>query len=191
MVSAAPLRRRARELGALLVCLLLVGLINASVRNDAPSMRWYDGAPGRAVQSPDLDVIVTGVELAKRVEGSSAAELTSDGVLVVVHWAASVHRQTARFSRVELHTSDGLQVQQRDEFSGDAPAGTAPGFTSSGSSVFEVWPDSVPDADLVVYGDRGAIYAYGYAIRINDLVADAESVADVVVLPGARSEVTR
>ncbi len=183
-------RRRLLDLVGLLVCLLLVALINATVRGSSPGVRWYTGTlASGAVHSPDLDVQVTGVEIARTVEGASTS-LFSSGVLVVVHWTATVHRESARFSRVELHTHDGLELSQRGEFYTESMPVTPAGFTSTGSSVFELRPYSLASADFVVNGDRGLFYTYGYAIRVESVLPADPQILDFVTLPQAQSMVT-
>lgn len=190
MITRMRRRTRPRDWLALAICLLLVALINASARGD-DAQRWYTGTLLRPASSPNLDVAVTDVELSRAAEGPYST-LETTGVFVIVHWSVAVKKERAYLSTIQLHTNDGLQITQRDEFKTfAAPPIITPGFTGHGTSVFEVPAESAAGADLVIAGDKGMFFVYGYSIRIADVVDASAATSELVTVQAYQTEVTQ
>lgn len=184
-------RPRRQGLLALAVCLLAVALINMASRDDEPGVRWYRGQVGTPVTSPAFDITVHEVELARTVT-DERNELTTPGVLVIVHWSVSAKGERAFVTDVELVTQTGLIVSERADmatYAGLPP--TEAGFTSTGSSVFEVHPEDLARASLRVGGNKGLFYTFGGGIEIGPLVAADAAIAEKVTLVDATTEVTQ
>lgn len=183
-------RQRWRGLAALGLCLLAVAVINAVSRDDEPGMRWYTGTVGTQIVSPAFDVTVHKVELARTVT-DERNELTTPGVLVVVHWSVDAKGEKASLSDIELLTGTGLVVSQRSDLAIYAGVkATAAGFTTTGSSVFEVHVEDLPDSAMRIEGNRGMFYTFGGGVEIRDLVAPDAKILERVTLADARTEVT-
>ena len=104
-------------------------------------------------------------ELAATAEVS--ALITSDLALVVVSVEASARQRVWLFNQVVLRTGDERDYEPRTEFIEAGLAETQPGFTRSATLVFEVPPDRVPGARLVVDPDSASFDAYAAALRID------------------------
>lgn len=183
-------RRRGLEILAIALCFVLIAVINAYLRDDAPGIRWYKGTAGETISSPSHDLTVTRVTLADAA-AYGYSEVSTPGVLVVVEWQAAVKNQRSLLSGVELHTEGGLTVLPRDEFLYNAgPAATDPGFTQHATSVFQVPAEDALGADFVLHSDRGLTYTYAAAIRVTDVVTAATDHVPFVELTDSYEEVT-
>lgn len=193
---AAPPRRTRRWRRALatalglLACLVLVGLVNATVREDQSRARWYVGQAQAPVTSPRMDVEVQDVLLAREVS-TGLTPLTTEETFVVVLWSTTAHEERIGYtaSQVQLATADGARVSQRNEVSQQLPVD--PGFTGQGVSVFEVPTDRVEGADLEIHDREGLYTYYNGALRVTDVVDAGTPRQDVVDLPAPTVEVTR
>lgn len=183
--------RRLLNIGTLVLCLVALIVINAVSRDDSPGERWYRGTVGQWVTSPQVDVRVDAIELAREVSAGSTTRQTP-GVFVVVHWSAAAKGETAYLSKVYLLTGGGLQVAQRDEFLYVAGiSATDAGFTSHGASVFEIQPDQLTDLRLRVDHNRGVFYTYSGGVEVQ-LPADQQTpIVELAALPAPQTEVTR
>lgn len=160
---------RWRSFLAALGCLTVVAGLNATL---PPDYIWHEEVrgPADAVVSGDrYDIEILMVVVAEEITGGYRPVVT-DQVFVAVNWQASVKRRVVYFQDVHLRTSEGLEYSQIDELSNFALPTTRPGFTSSGVSVFEVPPDLVDGADLVIGPDQGVITSHGQLVIIEDVV---------------------
>lgn len=174
---------------AFLICLVLVGLIGMVSRDGSTVTRWYSGAVGATISTPDYDLRVLDVQVSQRVAFDDE-ESTTEGVYVVVEWEAAIKRQSASFKPVRLMAGDGTAFEQRDEFlSRTGLPRTDPGFTARGTSVFQTWPEQLDGAALTVERSQGVLFTHGAGVRVPNIVDDAP-VRDVITLRASSVEVT-
>lgn len=183
--------RRVSEVLAFVVCIVLVGVVGMVTRAEGTVTRWYDGDVGEVVVSPDMDIQVRDVKVARAVVVDEE-EFTTPGVYVVVEWSVAAKRQAASFSKVQLVTADGTSYGQREEFLSDAGIRrTSPGFTATGTSVFQLMPEQLDGVELRIERSQGLLYTHGAGVRVRGLIASDAMVRDVVTLQEQTVEVTQ
>lgn len=154
----------------LLGCLALAVLIAVVVPNPTTDVRrrYADAKVGELAATAVVAARVTQVRLARAAQaGESEDAWVSNQALVVVSVEASVRRQVTQFSKVSLRTRTGQDYEPRDEFIVAGLGETQPGFTRLGTLVFEVPPDRVPGAELVIDADGASFDVYAEAVRID------------------------
>lgn len=176
---------------AFVLCLLGVGLVGMVTEASQMVTRWYEGDPGETISSPDFDLRVTDVMLAREVV-LREEPLSTPGVWVVVEWEADVRRQSSSFDPVTLATLDGTVYEQRDEVAGlmGVPR-TDPGFTGTGTSVFQLPPDALEDVVFSVERSQGFLFTHGAGIRVHDVVPADALVLESHVIGAPTTQVTR
>ncbi|TRY20003.1 hypothetical protein FOJ82_03780 [Tessaracoccus rhinocerotis] len=176
---------------AFFLCLVGVGLVSMVTDESQMVTRWYAGEVGETISTPDYDVRVTEVRLAREVIVRDEP-MSTEGVWVVVEWEAAAKRQSAAFSPVALVTADGTVFHERDEVAGlmGVPR-TDPGFTGSGTSVFQLPPDALDDVELTIERSQGFLFTHGAGVRVADVVPDDADVEDSHVIGPPTTEVTR
>lgn len=178
------------RIAAFVACLVAVGLIGMVTRDGGFVTRWYSGDVDQTISSPDFDVRVLGVELAHEVSEGEEGRGT-DGIWVVVEWQADFHRQSSSFNAVNLVLRDGTTFEQRDEYASrwGVPR-TDPGFSSTGTSVFQVPPDGLAGAVLTIERSQGFIFTHGAGVRVEGLLDELPEVRDRVTLRAPQTEVS-
>lgn len=190
---AASTRHRSRGGGALLLCLAVVALLVAIRPDPVEDARraWVTVPIGVAASTRNAEVEVVQVQLTRSLLRYDQP-IGTDQTFVLVTWRGSVADTPDGFRRVTLRTRDGSAYDPRPEFISAAPGTTQPGFTSRGTSVFEVATDRVSGARFVVDGGGGEFDVYDRAVRVDlGLTADTPVENQVAELPAATVEVTR
>lgn len=183
--------KRFGQVFAFVLCLVGVGLVTMVTDDSQMVTRWYEGEVGETISTPDYDVRVLDVRLAHEIVVREEP-LATAGVWVVVEWEADAKRQSASFDPVTLVTEDGTTYEQRDEVAGlMGVQRTDPGFTGSGTSVFQVPPDALDDATLTIERSQGFLFTHGAGVRVADVIPDDASPDDSYVIGPATTAVTR
>lgn len=146
------------------------------------------GADGWA-RGPYADARVTSVRLTQHVDGGFR-QLSTSAVFVVVELEVSAHRELAPTGDLTLRTTDGHTYSQRDELTLAQVPPVEPGFTSSGTAVFELPPDRVAGADLVLVPHRGGLLYFRSGLRFDDVVGDGTPVQASVTPASTQTRVT-
>lgn len=167
--SGRPGLRAAHGAGilGLVGCLILVAVL-VGIRPDPITdfrRSYRDVGIGEQGQLRAFDITVTGVSRVAAVPLTEGAYV-SDQTLIVVELEGSATTARAHFSELTLMTADGHSYDPRPEFSLPALPITQPGFTSTGSLIFEVPPDRLEGANLVVDPDPAEFDAYDIAVRV-------------------------
>lgn len=181
---------RVSDLVTLVVCLLVLALLNAATRDGFPDTRWYIGKAGQQITSPMLDVTAATAQLAHTVTDRTTSMTSTTGVLVVVEWSAAVKRTDAYLGSVDLVTVDGIRYRHRGQFATSGLANSGIGFTSHGSSVFEMHPEQLPGAWLEIIDDVSSRTHFTGSIRVTDIIDPRAPVLPTVALPEPYAEVT-
>lgn len=168
-------------------CLVGLIVVNAASR-DGADHRWYVGDADEVVTSPMFDVKVHGAVAAQDVSAEYTT-LTTDHVFLVVEWEVTAKRRTARLGsgHVDLLLADGTRVRQRGDFISTANLPVAaPGFTSTGFSVFEIPTSALDDSlALEIRDQEGLFTTYTGAIRIEGITdGDLQQVESVTLHRG-------
>lgn len=170
---------RSRGVFGLLACLVLATVIAVAVPDPATDVRrrFADAPVGEFATTAVVRARVTQVVLTPSVQGDYGDPWVSDQTLVVTSVEAQVRQRVTQFSRVVLRTSDGHDYKPRTEFISAALGQTQPGFTRHATLVFELPPDRVPGAELVIDADGAAFDFYAAAIRVDLGLRDPVTVA--------------
>lgn len=166
--------RRISNWLATFACIVGLIVVNSASRDPA-DYRWYTGSVDDVVTSPMFDVEIHDVIAATEVT-SGYTTLTTDHVFLIVEWEATAKERTARLGSgdVDLLLADGTLVRQRGDFLSTAnlPA-AAPGFTSTGVSVFEIPAEALADDAALEIRDRQGLFTnYSGALRIEGIIDD-------------------
>ncbi len=191
MTAARPGRWRG-PLG-LLTCLALALVLAALTPDPAQDLRrhWVTADPGTWASTPAFAARVVSVRASGAVAGEYGDPFVSRQALVVVGVQAQVREQVVQFSQVSLHTRDGHDYEPRGEFSTAGLGETQPGFTRNATVVFEVPPDRLAGATLVIDSDAAAVDRYADAIRIDLGLADPVAIgAETLKVPPSTVETT-
>lgn len=153
-------------------------------------MHWVDASVGEQADGRRYDAEVAAVRLATTVQGpqSYAEPLTTAYRYVVVDLVVEVEMARQTFSKIVLETSDGYRYAPRTEF--PQLESCEPGFTAYGAVVFEVPPDRVPRARLILGPETGSFRVYDTALRFDLGLTPATPPVGVVTLAEGRQEVT-
>lgn len=182
---------RSRGLLGLLACLVLAVVITVAVPDPATDIRrrFADAPVGDFASTAFVRARVTQVEVTRSVQGDYGDPWVSDQTLVVASVEAQVRQRVTQFSEVVLRTRDGHDYEPRTEFISAALGQTQPGFTRHAVLVFELPPDRVPGAELVIDADGASFDFYAAAIRIDLGLQDpvTASAGPLTVLPSSVS----
>jgi len=160
---------RARGVLGLLGCLVLALVLAVVVPDPAEDLRrrWSDADVGAWAGTPDVVARVTTVAVVRSADRGYGDPLTTRDALVVATVDAAVRRQVVLFSHVYLVTADGHEYAPRPEFVSAGLGLTQPGFTRRATLVFEVPPDRLDRAALVLDADAASVDAYADAVRVD------------------------
>lgn len=147
------------------------------------------GASDEVVVGHRYSVEIIQVVLASTVTVAST-EMTTSEVFVAVNWQAAVHGSQARFRAVVLRTADGAEYRQLSEFDAAQLPTTAAGFTSSGVAVFELPPDAVIGAELVIGPEQGQLQSHDQQVVVDDVVTAETERYDAITLNPPVTKVT-
>ncbi len=184
-MTARTARRWLTLVAGLLVAVAAVLLAPDSSEDVAWSRPGADGW----ARGPYADAQVTSVRLARQIEGGFR-ELSTSAVFVVVELEVSAHRELAPTGDLTLRTADGHTYSQRDDISVTQVPAVEPGFTSSGTAVFELPPDRVAGADLVLIPHKGGLLSFRSGLRFDDVVPDGTPVQASVTPRSTQTWVT-
>ncbi len=190
---AASTRQRSRGVGALLVCLAIVAVLVAIRPDPAEDARraWVTVPIGMAASTRNAEIEVSRVQLTRSLLRYDRP-IGTDETFVLVTWSGAARTTRDLFGRVTLRTRDGSTYDPRPEFISAAPGSTQPGFTSRGTSVFEVATDRLGGAHFVVDGGGGEFDVYDRAVRVDLGLTEHTPVENQLAeLPVATIEVTR
>ena len=162
-----------RPLAPLALCLVVVALLVAIRPDPATDFRrsFSDVAIDQTGSLRAFDVTVTEVARAAEVP-RSGEPFVSEQALVIVTVEAAVRTTRTHFGGVALITADDHEYAPRPEFSQAEPQATQPGFSVLGHYVFEVPPERLDGARLLVDPDGAEFDVYDAAVRV-DLGLDA------------------
>ena len=179
---------RLRGVLGLLGCLVLALTIAAVTPDPASDLRrrWSDAGVGGWAQTPDVRARVSSVAVVRSADRGYGEPFTSRESLLVAAVDASVRRQVVLFSHVYLLTADGHEYAPRPEFVSAGLGLTQPGFTRHATLVFEVPPDRLAQAALVLDADAASVDAYADAVRVDlGLRAPVRTSPEIVTPPPA------
>lgn len=169
-------RRRAPRAGSrlalrgllpIIVALAIVAVLTAAAPDaDTVPRRWTSLRIGETGAIRDLAVTVTGVESAAAINVHDSP-LRSTGTFVVVHVEATALVDPVVFNRVRVRVRGGERYKPRPEWSLAQPPLTQPGFTSTGTWVFEVPTSKVGGAELLIENDSSEFDAYDRGLRVD------------------------
>lgn len=150
-----------------LVALALVAAMAATAPDQTVAARsWRHLAVGQPGALRDLTITVVRANAGRAVE-VRGEPLTSQATFVVVGAEVAHTRDPVYLTRVWLGTRDGRRYEARGEWSTLRPqVPVQPGFTSTGSWVFELPERRLAGAELVVENDGGEFDAYDQGLRI-------------------------
>lgn len=184
-MTRAPTTAWTRALLGLLGCLALavaLAVVTPDPSTDA-RRRWTDGVVAQWVTTPDVSVRVGSVQVVRSADPGYGEELTSAQALVVTPVEVAVRHRVVQLSHVYLRTADGHEYAPRSEFVSAGLTSTQPGFTRHGTLVFEVPPDRLAHAELVVDSDGGSLDVYADAVRVDLGLRDPVRVSPQTVTP--------
>lgn len=191
--SSRPLTRR--DPGgpvALGVCLLLVAALSLGLQRVPPApVTWVDAGVEQPAEGRRYDAEVRAVRVATAVRRADTADdpLTTAHRYVVADLTVRVKLTQVTFGRLTLETVDGRSYDPRTEFG--RLESCQPGFTAFGSVVFEVPPERVAGAVLVLGPETGSYLVHDTALRFDLGLTPDTPVAALVELAAPRQEVTR
>ncbi|MFT4227293.1 hypothetical protein [Micropruina sp.] len=182
---------RLRGPAVLVVCLALVAVLNGFRETGIAQTRSYlAGADGWA-HAPSASGFVHRARLARGLLRPTIEEpLLTDAVFVVIELEVQVRDRALPLSTLTLETTDGYRYSQLTDAGLAGLSLTQPGWTSYGTAVFEVPPQRVPGARLVVGAQSDMLVIYRAQLAFDAVVSDF-TVHDRVAITPARSEVTR
>ncbi len=153
------------------VALGLVALLTLTAPDLAtPPRQWTNVSVGERGTLRDKEVTVTSVRTTAALELRQQV-LTSTGVFVVVGVEADALITPIYFGRVHLETRAGSRYDPRSEWIEAQPPMLQPGFTVTGSWVFEVPAERVAGARLLVENESREFDGFDQGLRF-DLALD-------------------
>lgn len=161
-----PADRRSAALTVLVAVALVAALAATAPDTTVAARSWRHLAVGERGSIRDLTLTVLQARAGRAVE-VRGEPLTSQAVFVVVRTAISDTRDPVYLGNVWLGTRDGRRYEPRGEWSTFRPGiPVQPGFTATGSWVFEVPERRVAGAELVVENDGAEFDGYDEGLRI-------------------------
>lgn len=178
---------RRRDWSALAGCLAVVAAIAVGVgdREEGVPMGYADVAVGETGASSTFAARVLDVQVGRQVQKDEYSEpLVTDAMFVVVEVAADAFTEAVSFSGdVWLVTTTGHRYEPRPEANLGHPPFTPPGFTGTGTFVFQVPPDRLDGARLLLEPPTGTFITYDVTVRVDlDLTEDTTPVATPIEL---------
>ena len=153
------------------VALGLVALLTLTAPDlETPPRQWTEVSVGDRGTLRDKEVTVTSVRTTSALELRQQV-LTSTGVFVVVGVEADALITPIYFRRVHLETRAGSRYDPRSEWIEAQPPMLQPGFTVTGSWVFEVPAERVAGARLLVENEPREFDGFDQGLRF-DLALD-------------------
>ncbi|GAB2622971.1 hypothetical protein GCM10027067_38930 [Pseudactinotalea suaedae] len=155
---------------------------------------YADVAVGEAGSSTDFDAHVLDVRVTQAVLRDEYSEpLTTAARFVVVDLTADARTDDVSFSGdVWLLTTTGHRYGPRPEFSRGHPPSIEPGFTATGTYVFQVPADRLDGARLLVEPPTPLFLTYDVTVRVDlGLTDDTPLLLEPVMLPSPSTEATR
>lgn len=182
---------RLRGPAVLIGCLLLVAVLNGFRETGIAQARSYPAGPDGWAHAPSASGFVHRAQLTRRLLRPTIDEpLTSDAVFVVIELEVRVRDRALPLSTLTLETTDGYRYSQLTDSGLAGLSLTQPGWTSHGTAVFELPPQRVPGARLVVGAQSDMLVIYRAQLAFDAVVRDL-TVQDRVEITPAHSEVTR
>lgn len=182
---------RLRAGAAFAVCLLLVAVLSGLRETGLAQPRSYATGPDGWAHAPSASGRVDGARLARSLRRPTIEEpLVSTAVFAVIELEVQVRDRALSLSDLTLQTADGHRYSQLADPGLGGLSLTQPGWTSHGTAVFELPPERVPGARLVVGAQSDMLVIYRAQLAFDDVVGDL-TVHDRLDLTPARSEVTR
>lgn len=145
------------------------------------------GADGWA-RGPFADARITSVQQARAVD-SGYDRLQTGQMFVLVGLEVTGHRELTPTQNISLLTADGHEYHQRGELGPAELPNVAPGFTSSGTALFEVPPERLPGARLVIVPHRSGLLYHRSGLRFP--LPDAGLVLPEATAPASETWVQR
>ncbi|MBK8447446.1 MAG: hypothetical protein IPL41_12440 [Micropruina sp.] len=182
---------RLRSVAALVACLAMVAVLSGLRSDGVAKPRSYTAGVDGWAHAPTASGRVAGARLARSVVRPSIEEpLVTEHVFVVIELEVQVRDRVLPLSRLTMETSDGHSYAQLSDAGLGGLTLTQPGFTVHGNAVFELPPERVPGATLIVSTQSDMLVIYRAQLAFHDVVRD-DRVLDEVRLVSAHSEVTR
>lgn len=149
----------------LAVAAALAAVVAAVVLAPAGDIAWVEtGADGWA-RGPFADARVTSVQETRAVK-SGYTRLETGQVFVLIGLEVTAHRQLAPMGDISLLTSDGHEYHQRGELGVAELSAVESGFTSSGTALFEVPPERLAGARVLIVPHQGGLLYYRSGLRL-------------------------
>jgi len=173
------------------VALALVAVMAATARDTTVAPRsWNHIGVGETGTIRDLSLTVTDARATGTLD-LHGTPFTSSAALVVVQADVAATVDATYLGQVWLTTSDGRRYDPRDEWtSAQPPIPAQPGFTVTGSWVFEVPPDGLDGAELVVDNDGAEFDWYDVGLRVRLGLDDGAIEQQMLPLPEGSVRVT-
>lgn len=182
---------RLRPWAALAVCLALVAVLTGLRPASLADARSFPAGPDGWAHAPSASGRVLSARLARSVVRPRNEEpLVTGQVFVVAELEVQVRNRSLGLSTVILQTADGHRYRQLDDSGIDSLTLTDAGFSNYGNAVFEVPPERVPGATLIVGAQSDMLVIYRAQLAFSGVVHDFV-VADRIQLAEGRTEVTR
>lgn len=185
--------RRLRDVLALVACLAVVAGISLLTgdRAEQVPVRYEDVAVGERGVARQFDATVLDVQLTQQILRDSSSEpLVSTSTFVVVTLTADARTDSLGLGNIRLVTADGDRYVARSEAFSAAPPMASPGFTTTGTLVFQVPSDDVPGAQLLVVPDSEQFLAHDTTIRVELALTAGSPVAGPIELTPGTTAVT-
>lgn len=174
-----------------LVALVLVAVMAATAPDvTVPPRSWRRIAVGETGTIRDLSLTVIDVRAIRTLD-VHGTPFTSRVAFVVVRAEVAATDDPTYLGQVWLTTRDGRRYDPREEWTtAQPPVPAQPGFTVTGSWVFEVPPDRLAGAELVVDNDGAEFDWYDVGLRA-ELGLDADAIGrQLLTLPEGSVRVT-
>jgi hypothetical protein len=191
MTPVRPHGKAVSAAGTVVVALVLVAVMAVTAPDVTVAPRsWSRIAVGETGTIRDLSLTVTDVRATNSLD-LYGTPFTSPVALVVVRAEVVATDDPTYLGQVWLTTRDGRRYDPREEWTTAMPPVPAqPGFTVAGSWVFEVPPDRLAGAELVVENDGAEFDWYDVGLRA-ELGLDADAVGQQMLkLPEGSVRVT-
>jgi hypothetical protein len=149
----------------LAIAAALAAVVAAVVLAPAGDIAWVDSGADGWARGPFAEARITSVRQTQAVQ-SGYSRLETSQVFVLVGLEVTARRQLAPLGDISLLTSDGHEYRQRGELGAAELLSVEPGFTGSGTAMFEVPPERLPGARLLIVPHQGGLLYYRSGLRI-------------------------
>lgn len=158
--------RRSAVLTVLVALALIAAMVATAPDQTVAARSWRHLAVGERGTLRDLTITVLQARAGRAVE-VRGEPLVSQAVFVVVRAAVEQTSDPVYLSRVRLRTQDGRSYDPRGEWPTYRPVSPVqPGFTVTGSWVFEVPERRLAGAELAVENDGAEFDGYDEGLLI-------------------------